>query len=436
MTEPYEPTLEPLSVEDTTSHENSDPPSASEPSENSAEGVGCEEEPTRLGEEADEEREEEMYTRGRSRSRSVHEYDDPSDSNVVNIVPPIDPSGYMGKGPAGDARNEKSASVERTGPLQQREVVALKKGLEEHAQTRNHDQVQEEEEERRAAAVEKQSRTTVSSAAAAIGAEPPLRRVKILMLGDSGVGKSSLINRWTMDTFSPTLVSTVGVDFKAKKVALDGENLNVQVWDTAGQEHFHKITQSYYKGANGIMLIFDVSDKLTLENVEYWVKNIKKHALDSVHVALVGNKTDLRDGSDKCCDSDAGRNVALKFGVPYFETSAKEAVNVDEAFLTVLRCIVTGESLLKQTTEAKGGKTKSKSFASRLEKTGSSAGLSLFSGLGKSKDKDKKGASGGGSGNSSGDETASIDSTSSNSSTSSNGGFNSKYDDGKECIIS
>lgn len=399
-------------------------------------------------EEEELEEEEDIYTRGRSRSRSVHANDDLADSSIVT---PIDPSSYISKGNSNDQRNEKLSS-ERTGPLQQREVVALKKGLEEMTQARNPNQVQEEEDERRAAVVEKQNRTTATSAATSIGVDPPMRRVKILMLGDSGVGKSSLINRWTLDTFSPTLVSTVGVDFKAKKVPLDGKTLNVQVWDTAGQEHFHKITQNYYKGCNGIMLIYDVSDKQTLDNVEYWVKKIKKHALDSVHVALIGNKTDLRtlNASNPvlaplCCDTDAGRNVAQKFGVPYFETSAKEGgVKVDEAFQTVLRCIVTGESFVTTVSSSGGNKAKPKSLAQKLEKTKEQ---SIFSNFGKRDKKDNKSAAaaggGGGGGSGSGDETASNDSVSSSSSTgsaqSSGGGkldLEGRNGKDKDCTIS
>lgn len=263
--------------------------------------------------------------------------------------------------------------------------------MEEQTQSRNKDQVREEEEEKRAAVVEKQSRGSITSANAKplttmVGADPPLRRVKILMLGDSGVGKSSLINRWTLDQFNPTLVSTVGVDFKAKKVALDGESYNVQVWDTAGQEHFHKITLNYYKGANGIMLVFDVSDKQSLDNIEYWIRNIKKHALDSVHVALVGNKTDLRVSAGvNSCDVNAGRDIAKKFGVPYFETSAKESHNVDEAYKTVLQNIVGSELTPTPNNNNSISGTKKSTIKQKMEKNNSS---SIFS-FGK-KDKDKK----------------------------------------------
>lgn len=178
----------------------------------------------------------------------------------------------------------------------------------------------------------------------------PARRIKLLLLGDSGVGKSSLIMRWTLDTFSPTLTSTVGVNFKSKKVHLNGELIQVQVWDTAGQEQFHKITTSYYKGAQGIMLVYDVADLKSFENVEYWIKNIKSNASDSVQVALIGNKIDLRlnpDGQKKYVDADRGKELAMKFGVPFFETSAKESSHVDEAFMTLVNHIAELTSPIK-----------------------------------------------------------------------------------------
>jgi small GTP-binding protein len=209
----------------------------------------------------------------------------------------------------------------------------------------------EDEEERIASDVEKKQRqqsntTAVSSGTVSPSPENVGRRVKILMLGDSGVGKSSLILRWTLDTFSPSLTSTVGVNFKSKKVVLKGGDVvNVQVWDTAGQEQFHKITTSYYKGAQGIMLVYDVTDQKSLDNVSYWIKKIKSHASDSVQVALIGNKVDLRitDGViKKDVDTDRGRDIANVFGVPFFETSAKDATNVNNGFTKLVTQIIEG----------------------------------------------------------------------------------------------
>lgn len=187
------------------------------------------------------------------------------------------------------------------------------------------------------------------------------RKIKVLMLGDSGVGKSSLILRWTQDTFSTDLVGTVGVNFKTKKLTFEDEIVQAQVWDTAGQEQFHKITTSYYKGANGIMLVFDLTDQQSVKNVEYWMKNIKAHASDLVQVTLIGNKIDLRTGdSTRCLDSSHGRALSQKYGVPYYETSAKDGSNVDDAFQGLVSTIVSvgdGSAPRKSIVEKeKGGK--------------------------------------------------------------------------------
>lgn len=228
----------------------------------------------------------------------------------------------------------------------------IHQGLEEANVPIDPIQSREEEEERLAAESEKRKRLQQHNTIP-VGkdnimsshreSDTATRRAKILMLGDSGVGKSSLILRWTMDTFSPSLTSTVGVNFKSKKVTVANELTQVQVWDTAGQENFHKITTSYYKGAQGILLVYDVTDRKTLENVEYWIKNIKSHASDTVQIALIGNKTDVRVSEHHNithCATERGEAVATKFGIPFFETSAKDSMNVDHAFLTLVRLIV------------------------------------------------------------------------------------------------
>lgn len=124
----------------------------------------------------------------------------------------------------------------RSGQLNKNEVKALKMGLDMAVPSRDRDQLKEEEEERRAADLEKKKRASQAKLPSTIGTDPPMKRFKILLLGDSGVGKTSLIFRWTLDSFNPSMGSTVGVDFKAKKVSVGGENVQVQVWDTSGQE--------------------------------------------------------------------------------------------------------------------------------------------------------------------------------------------------------
>ena len=242
--------------------------------------------------------------------------------------------------------------------------------------------------------IEKKKRASQVSIPSIPGTDPLMRRFKILLLGDSGVGKTSLIYRWTLDAFNPSLSSTVGVDFKAKKVMLNGEAMQIQVWDTAGQEQFHKITKSYYKGAQGIMLVADVNDVETVDNVAYWMENIKSHASDEIQVVLVGNKTDIRDeriqiarGTDTDDEDELRKSlsntnnndnkdeveadgddsettqkssgslpsigdmtveemadkiykVSSDFKVPYFETSAKESKGVEEAFISLVKLMI------------------------------------------------------------------------------------------------
>jgi small GTP-binding protein len=228
------------------------------------------------------------------------------------------------------------------------------KGLEEASPHRNQTEIEEEQEEIRAAESEKRRRAVAKLTATTAVAEVSdqnMRRVKILMLGDSGVGKTSLIMRWTADTFSANMVGTVGVNFKTKRVCIAEEYVQVQVWDTAGQEHFHKITTSYYRGANAILLVYDLSDPRTVANVQYWLTNIKAHASESVHVALIGNKSDLKasgveaaktsssSSSSSTATTDEpldGQHWADRIGVRHFETSAKDSTNVDDAFMTVV----------------------------------------------------------------------------------------------------
>jgi len=319
------------------------------------------------------ERDRVIETRGRSRSRSVHE----NDLGAAGYVPTAeslgtsagsgDNSGSGGgqnkKGnnpPSGNGNDEKGAR--KGGPLQQREVQALKKGLEEANQSLNRTHNREDDDDKIAAENEKRNRLLANNMAANTSAEAT-RRVKLLMLGDSGVGKSSLIMRWTLDSFSPSLQSTVGVNFKSRKVHVANELVQVQVWDTAGQEQFHKITTSYYKGAQGIMLVYDVTDRASLANIEYWIKNIKNHASDQVQVALIGNKTDLRsantDPTKKFCETERGKEIAVKYGIPFFETSAKDSFNVEIAFLTLVEHIALGGSGSTNSSSAGGATTHS-----------------------------------------------------------------------------
>ena len=153
---------------------------------------------------------------------------------------------------------------------------------------------------------------------------------KVLLLGDSDVGKSSLILRYTEETFNSKLVNSIGVDFKMKKREIDGKVIKVQIWDTAGHERFRSITYSYYRGANAIIIVFDLSDKKSFISITEWLKQIEKHAKENVFKFLVGNKSDLVE--QRKISYDEAKQYADEHELPYIETSAKEGININELF--------------------------------------------------------------------------------------------------------
>ena len=160
---------------------------------------------------------------------------------------------------------------------------------------------------------------------------------KLLLIGDSGVGKSCLLLRFADDTYTESYISTIGVDFKIRTIELEGKTVKLQIWDTAGQERFRTITSSYYRGAHGIIVVYDVTDESTFANVKQWLQEIERYACEGVNKLLVGNKADLT--SSKAVDFDAAKQLADELGIPFLETSAKDATNVEQAFLTMAKQI-------------------------------------------------------------------------------------------------
>lgn len=164
--------------------------------------------------------------------------------------------------------------------------------------------------------------------------------VKLLLIGDSAVGKSSLLLRYSDDQFSSSFITTIGIDFKIKSISLDGDKkVKLQIWDTAGQERFKTITTAYYRGAMGILLVYDVTNSATFRNVKSWMNQIDQHAAENVNKVLVGNKCDVTDDMRQVTESE-GRQLAEQYGVKFFETSAKADTGVTEAFESIARDIV------------------------------------------------------------------------------------------------
>jgi len=156
---------------------------------------------------------------------------------------------------------------------------------------------------------------------------------KLLLIGDSGVGKSCLLLRFADDTYTESYISTIGVDFKIRTVELDGKTIKLQIWDTAGQERFRTITSSYYRGAHGIIIVYDITDVESFNNVRQWLFEIDRFASEHVNKLLVGNKSDLVN--KRVVTKETATEFAEGLGIPFLETSAKNSTNVEEAFLTM-----------------------------------------------------------------------------------------------------
>ncbi|XP_008807734.1 ras-related protein RABE1c-like isoform X1 [Phoenix dactylifera] len=197
--------------------------------------------------------------------------------------------------------------------------------------------------------------------------------IKLLLIGDSGVGKSCLLLRFSDGSFTTSFITTIGIDFKIRTIELDGKRIKLQIWDTAGQERFRTITTgglisswvvlaqllflafllicwckfypfgfclsaAYYRGAMGILLVYDVTDESSFNNIRNWIRNIEQHASDNVNKILVGNKADM-DESKRAVPTSRGQALADEYGIKFFETSAKTNLNVEQVFFSIARDI-------------------------------------------------------------------------------------------------
>ncbi|GAA0143601.1 small GTPase [Lithospermum erythrorhizon] len=157
---------------------------------------------------------------------------------------------------------------------------------------------------------------------------------KVVLIGDSGVGKSNLLSRFSRNEFSLESKSTIGVEFATRSIQVNDKVVKAQIWDTAGQERYRAITSAYYRGAVGALLVYDVTRHVTFENVERWLKELRDHTDTNIVIMLVANKADLRHL--RAVSTQDAQSFCEKENLFFMETSALESLNVENAFTQVL----------------------------------------------------------------------------------------------------
>lgn len=156
-------------------------------------------------------------------------------------------------------------------------------------------------------------------------------KYKIMVLGEATVGKTSLINRYTNDKFGGRYLCTVGIDFQRKKIEKNNKQIVLQIWDTAGQERFRNVTKNYFQKSHGFILAYDITNRESFEKIRFWIEQIKANAEDKVQSILIGTKVDLENES-RNVDYEDGKELADSNGFKFFETSAKNDINIKETF--------------------------------------------------------------------------------------------------------
>ncbi|KAH9749850.1 ras-related protein RABA5a [Citrus sinensis] len=186
---------------------------------------------------------------------------------------------------------------------------------------------------------------------------------KVVLIGDSAVGKSNLLARFARDEFYPNSKSTIGVEFQTQKMDINGKEVKAQIWDTAGQERFRAVTSAYYRGAVGALLVYDISRRQTFDSIGRWLNELHTHSDMNVVTILVGNKSDLKDARE--VTTAEGKALAEAQGLFFMETSALDSSNVTAAFQTVVteiynilsRKVMISQELKQKDSSSFNGKT-------------------------------------------------------------------------------
>lgn len=171
---------------------------------------------------------------------------------------------------------------------------------------------------------------------------------KLILIGDSSVGKTNLLERYCDNTFNNYFYSTIGVDFKIKMLEYKNLTIKLQIWDTAGQERFRTLTVAFYRGSHGILIVFDITDKSSFNNIKRWLTEINMHINNHTKIVIVGTKCDLKDLRQ--VSHDEAQECADNLGFQYIETSSKENINVETLFTTLIQDILISKDVINLTT--------------------------------------------------------------------------------------
>lgn len=176
-------------------------------------------------------------------------------------------------------------------------------------------------------------------------------RIKIMVIGESKIGKTSLISRYCNNQFNGGVyLSTIGIDFQIKNVVFNNKNIRLQIWDTAGQERYRGIAKNYFQSSDGFVIVYDITSSESFEKLDYWIEQIKVNSPENIKMVLFGNKSDISD--ERAITKEEGEEYAKNNNIKYFEVSAKEGTNVKEGFewfvKDILRSYSTGDNYKKR----------------------------------------------------------------------------------------
>ena len=163
-------------------------------------------------------------------------------------------------------------------------------------------------------------------------------KIKLMVLGDSNVGKSSILTKYCKNQFLSKYITTIGIDFQIKYLNINNKRIKVQIWDTAGQERYRVVTKNYFNTSNGFIIIYDITDRSSFNNINNWMDQIESFIGKEVKCILFGNKNDLDNKRD--VQIEEGEELAKKYNCPFFETSAKEGNNIEEGFKEIVMEII------------------------------------------------------------------------------------------------